>query len=101
MDPLECRVRLQLPQPVDMDGRRLGPRCDDDEVAVPGLELLEEREQLFALGAPLGTPDALLRLSACQLECLDLCLGRVLRLGSTFGDARQERLGSIRRLEPR
>ena len=38
------------------DARRSAPAADDDEVAVPGRELLERREQLLALGAARRAP---------------------------------------------
>src|SRR5690348_8144304 len=44
--PLERGVALELGEPVDVDGGSLSTRGDDDEVAVPGLELFEQREQL-------------------------------------------------------
>ena len=53
-------------------GRRgrppLGADGDDDEVAVPGGELLERREQLLALGAALRPLAPLLGLARRQLE---------------------------------
>ena len=62
------RPRAAPSSPVDVHGGRLGAGGDDDEVAVPPLELLEHREQLVALGAALGPPHALLGLPAGQLE---------------------------------
>src|SRR5205814_5100775 len=66
--PLESGVRPQLVESVDVDRRRLRARGYHDEVAVPGLELLEQCEQLLPLGAALGAPDALLRLPPGHLE---------------------------------
>ena len=43
-EPLAGRVGPELLEPVDVDGGRLRADRDDDEVAVPGLELLELRE---------------------------------------------------------
>src|SRR5207248_465182 len=57
--PLESGVHPQLVESVDVDRRRLRARGYHDEVAVPGLELLEQCEQLLPLGAALGAPDAL------------------------------------------
>ena len=84
-----------------MNGRRLGARGDDDEVAIPGLELLEQREQLLALGTALRAPHALVGLSPRQLEGLDLHLRRRLRLRPALGDAGEKRLGAVGRLERR
>src|SRR5919201_191536 len=61
-EPLRRRVLAQRLQPVGVDDRALGPRADDDEVAVPGRELLERRQELLALRAALRAPHALLRL---------------------------------------
>src|SRR5579884_4294207 len=101
MHPLESRVLAQLCQPVDVDRGRLAPGRDDDEVAVPRLELLEQREQLLALGAALRPPYTLLGLPPRQLEGLDLDLRGLPRLRPALGDAREERLGRFRRLERR
>ena len=84
-----------------MDGRRLGARGHDDEISVPGLELLEQREQLLALGAALRAPHALLRFPPGQLEGLDLQLRRLPRLHPPLGDAGQEDFGAVGGLEPR
>ena len=46
----------------------LGAVRDDDEVAVPGCELLELSEQLLALGPPLHALDPLLGISRRQVE---------------------------------
>src|SRR5437868_7348819 len=96
---LERRIRSQLREAVDVHRRRLRARGDDDEIAVPGLELLEQSEQLLALRAPLRASDSLLRLPGGQLETFDLHLGRAFRLRSPFGDAGEERLGTVGRLE--
>ena len=67
-------------EPVDVHRRTVGADRDDDEVAVPGRELLELREQLLALGAALRAPHALLGLARRQLEALHLHLLELLRL---------------------
>ena len=98
---LERGVGPQLLQPVDVDGRRLRAGGDHDEISVPRLELLEQREELLALGAALGAPHALLRLPPRQLEGLDLHLGCRLRLGPPLADAGEKRLGAVGGLERR
>ena len=65
---LERDVGAQVVEPVGVDRRALGARRDDDEVAVPGRELLELRQQLLALGATLNPLDALLRIARRQVE---------------------------------
>src|SRR5215470_2387598 len=94
-------VSPQLLEPVDVDGCRLGACGDDHEVAIPRLELLEQRKQLLALGAALGAPNALLRLPSLQLEGLHLQLGRLLRLRASLGDTGEESFGGVGRLERR
>src|SRR5579862_1347658 len=63
-EPLAGAVGAKLVEAVDVHDGGLRSGRDDDEVPVPPFELLERREELVALGAPLGPPDALLRLAA-------------------------------------
>src|SRR5438067_9100643 len=63
LEPLEARVLLQLGKVVEVDHRTLRPGRDDDEVAVPGGELVEGLEHLLALGAELRSPQTLLALA--------------------------------------
>ena len=96
---LEGGVRSQLVEPIDVDSGRLGTGRNHYEVAVPGLELLEQRQQLLTLGTSLGAPDALLCLPPRELEGLDLQLGRLLGLRPSLGYPGEERLGAVGRLE--
>ena len=89
----------QVVEPVDVDGRAVGADGDDDEVAVPGRELLELRQQLLALGAALGALHALLGLARRQLEALHLDLLEVLRLRATCVRVRDQRPRGVARLE--
>ncbi len=52
--PLGDAVLGELGEPVGVDERALGAGRRDDEVAVPGRELLERVEELLALGAAGG-----------------------------------------------
>src|SRR5207302_9790208 len=91
----------ELRCPVGVD---YGPaRTDgaDDEIAVPGGELLQRRQQLVALRAPLRPPDPLLGLAHRQVERLDVPLGLLLRGLATLADAVEDPLRRRRRLELR
>src|SRR5579862_4288821 len=72
VQPLSARVRLELGETVDVHRRCVRADGDCDEVAVPGLELLELREQLLPLGASLRAADSLLGLTGGQLEARDV-----------------------------
>src|SRR5690349_17695571 len=63
-EALARRVDPKLVEPVDVDRRGLGADRDDDEVAIPPLELLEHGEILVALGAALRPPKHLVGLAA-------------------------------------
>ena len=84
-----------------MDDGPLGADGDDDQVAVPGGELLERGEQLVALGTACCTADALLDLARGQVEQLELLLGGGLRVGGAFARAVEEPLSRVTRLELR
>ena len=77
----------------------VGADRDDDQVAVPGCELLELGEQLLALGAALRPADALLRLAGRELERLHLDLFELLRAGAHLARAGEERARGVGRLE--
>src|SRR5439155_24863354 len=64
--PLGGAVLREHGEPVGVDDGMLGADGDDDEVAVPGGELLERGEQLVAFGAARGAANALLRLPRGQ-----------------------------------
>ena len=100
-EPLRRAVLGEDGEPVGMDDGALGADGDDDEVAVPGGELLERGEQLVALGAARCAPDALLGLARRQVERLELLLGCRLRLGGTLARAVEQPLRGIARLELR
>ena len=73
---------------------RLGSRGHDDEVAVPGRQLLERGEQLLPLGAALDAAQALLELAGGELDALELALGALLRrLARRPGAVEQDRRG--------
>src|SRR5262249_8680136 len=59
----------------------------DDEVAVPGGELLEREEELLALGSSLRAPEPLLGLAGGKVEPLELALGLVARATPALGRA--------------
>src|SRR5205085_3870609 len=61
-ETLRRRVLAQLLEPVGVDDRSLGAGDDDDQVAVPGRELVEGRQELLALGAASRAPHPLLGL---------------------------------------
>ena len=86
------RVLAQLGEAVDMDGRALGARRDDDEVAVPPLELLEQREQLLALGAALRPADPLLRLAPGS-SSVSMCASAAAFASAPRSRSRREGLG--------
>ncbi len=98
---LDARVLPQLGEPVDVRRRRLGSGRDDDEVPVPGLELLEAEEHLLALGAAHRPTRALLLLARGQVELLVLGLRPLLRLVGTLGRDSHQRVRGLARLEPR
>src|SRR5581483_8713702 len=98
---LSARVGAQLAEPVDVNSGRFRADGDDDEVAVPRLELLELREQFLALRAALRAAYALLRLAGGQLERRDVRFLDRPRLGSALARAPEQRCGCCRRLEPR
>ena len=100
-EALAGRVRPQVGEPVDVHHGALRARREDDEVAVPPLELLEHREQLVALRAALGAAHPLLGLPAGQLEHGDGLLRLLLRLGAALCDAREQDLGAGGRVETR
>src|SRR5207248_11779823 len=95
LQPLACRVGAELLEPVDVHDGRLGACGDDDEVAVPPLELFERGEELVPLGAALCSAHALLGLTAAPLEDGDRLLGLLLRLGSSLRDPLEQRLGPV------
>src|SRR5580765_5722263 len=98
--PLDTRVLAQLVEPIDMRRGRLGPRGDDDEVAVPRLELLEAKQDLLALGAAHRPPRPLLLLATRKVELLVLRLRTLLGLlGPLAGDLHQP-TRCLTRLEP-
>src|SRR4051812_24958878 len=86
LEPLTGPVGPEVLEPVDVDRRGLRPCRKHDEVAVPGLELLEHGEELVALRATLGAPDPLLGLAGRQLEPSDHLLLVLLRLRRALGD---------------
>src|SRR5258707_259372 len=61
--------------PVGVHDRALRADRDDDQVAVPGRELLQRCEQLLPFGAPGGPPDSLLRLAGRKVEQLEPFFG--------------------------
>src|SRR3954468_14728088 len=84
-----------------MHGGPVGAHLDGDEVAVPGGELLELREELLALGSPLRAAEALLRLPGGQVEgggLLLLLLSRLVAAGPRVLDQRRARGCGIERL---
>src|SRR5262245_10237177 len=93
LQALACCVGPELVDAVDVDDRGLGAGREDDEVAVPPLELLERGEQLVPLRAALRAAHALLRLAPGQLEHGDCLLGALLRLGAALRDALEQGLG--------
>src|SRR2546423_398956 len=82
-----------------MHGGPVGAHLDGDEVAVPGGELLELREELLALGSPLRAPEALLRLPGRQVEAGELHLLLLARLVSACARVLDERRRRGRRIE--
>src|SRR5262245_32224492 len=99
--PLEGPIGPQLGEPVDVHGCAVGPRRDDDEIAIPRLELLELGEQLLSFRAALGPPHALLGLAPGQLQGLDLHLSGSPRLLPALRNGFEESLRAVRRLEGR
>ena len=89
-EPLPRAVCAELLEAVDVHRGGLRPGGEDDEVAVPPLELLEQREEFLPLGAALRAPRVLLRLASRHLHRLEPGLGDGLSLASAFGDARDE-----------
>src|SRR5439155_11166709 len=87
-EPLARRVLAQLVEPVRVHGGGLRPRADDDEVAVPRRELLEDGEELLPLRAPPRAADPLLRLARGEIEPFE----RLLRLLPGARSARANRL---------
>src|SRR6266516_1362991 len=84
--------------PVRMHDRALRADRHDDQVAVPGRELLQRCEQLFSLGAAGGAPDSLLRLAGREVEQLEPFFGLPLRLGAAFLGAVEHSLRGCSRL---
>src|SRR2546423_1249979 len=82
-----------------MHGGPVGAHLDGDEVAVPGGELLELREELLALGSRLRAPEALLRLPGRQVEAGELHLLLLARLVSACARVVDERRRRGRRIE--
>src|SRR5207302_9709357 len=72
---LAGRIGAKLFEPVDMHDRGVRTRGEDDEVAVPPLELLERREELVALRPGLGAAHALPCLAPGQLQHPDRLFG--------------------------
>src|SRR5581483_5162570 len=99
LQALERRVGAQVVEAVHVDRRRLRAARDDDEVAVPPLELLERREELVPLRAPLGAADPLLRLAARQLEHGDGLLRLLPRLRPALAETGEHDLGRVRGVE--
>src|SRR5438128_10225898 len=77
---------------VGMDDGALGADRDHDEVAVPGCELLQRCEQLFAFGAAGGTTHSLLCLAGWKIEQLEPFFRFPLRLGAAFFRAVEDAL---------
>ena len=76
---------------------RLRSGGDDDEVAVPGRELLQRREQLLALGPRWTRRKPLLGLARRELDALELALRPLLgRLADGTGALEQDRRGVCR-----
>jgi hypothetical protein len=57
-----------------VDGRALGTRRDRDQIAIPGGELFERREQLLSLDAALRPLHTLLEVALAEPEPLELLL---------------------------
>src|SRR5207253_3582961 len=94
-------LRRQDVEPVVVEDRTLGSGRHDDEVAVPGLELLEHGQQLLALRAALRAAEALVSFALREVELLELTLGLLARLVAALRDAREDRLRRSVRLELR
>src|SRR5690348_5310869 len=72
---------------------------DDDEIAVPGRELLERSEQLLALRAAGCAAHALLGFARRQVEPLEVFFGARLRLGCALARAVEDALRGSARFE--
>ena len=84
---------------IGVDDSALRADGGDDEVAVPGRELFERREQLLPLGAACRAANSLLRLAGRQVERLELRFRGTLRLGGTFTCPVEDPLRCVARLE--
>ena len=82
-----------------MDRGRLRADGDSDEIAVPGGELLELREQLLALCTARGALDALLGVARRQVELGDPALLDLARLGAACLRVRDDRRRGVGRVE--
>ena len=82
-----------------MDDRPLRPGGNDDEVAVPGAELLEREQDLVALGAPLGPLHVLLRLPGRKVAPGERLLRLRVRLDRPLGREGEDGLRGRGRLE--
>ena len=83
-------VLAKLLEPVGVHDRILRAGGDDDEVAVPGLESLERREQLVALRPALGSLHPLLGIARREVERVD---DRLLPLARLLGSRGRRRRG--------
>ena len=84
-----------------MRGGHLGSCRDDDEVAVPRLELLEAEQDLVPLGAAHRPPRSLVLLAAREVELLVLGLSALLRLLGPLGRDAHHDAGRLAGLERR
>src|SRR6266576_3567254 len=87
--------------PVGVDGGALRSDRHDDEVAVPGCELFQRREQLFPFGAAGCPADSLLGFAGREVEQLEALLGFQFRIGATLFRAVEDALRGLTGLELR
>ena len=97
--PLARRVLAQDVEPVGVDGRLLGARGDDHQIAVPGCELLERGEQLLPLRPTLHAAEPLLGLARGQLDAGQPCLRLLSRGRADEPGGVEERRRSVGRVE--